>query len=379
MEKKQINEQNNIKIYAKEIVKLYIESRFLIATNEINKENEDEEGDQSNRTSIFEEFYDYDQFTENLESFAYLARFNCDFTLPFLNYLFEQKINRYKQILLSCKNQIQQFNSLNNLTREMRIELNILQEQLYYLIEFSSVILADAFEGETPIIPSSIDKQSFQSKDNEDNSIILIQYLFSLITFENEIFSSTSPSSISFTLMMDLLSPLISKSLMIFLTRWSKTYLFFEEEKLGRSVQSHRLKQFFGTNEGGLQTLNFIIQTIYLRMQFYSFNSEITLSICQLLLSISSIRSVQNNIEKTGAYWPNILSIFSSVCLPSTILGTNNLNVTSFTTNFSNQSLRIFTQSIIQLTSNSPQSLHAFLTPIHVFLFYYYFLFFYDN
>jgi hypothetical protein len=103
--------------------------------------------------------------------------------------------------------------------------MDVIHEHIHWIVLISGSILADAGEGEKPLIPNSMMYLSGMQPMAEDQVVNLSRTFLELLQF----LSSWNTNSLE----ASFCSPQVAESLIWFFERWSKSYLLIDEEDYG--------------------------------------------------------------------------------------------------------------------------------------------------
>lgn len=245
-----------------------------------------------------EEENDRDKYKEQLIIIGNLARESPGHSLVILSKLIEQKTRELHVQLQAMYTNGSQLNM--SITKAMEI----LFEDIHWLILISGHVVAMESTGEQPMIPSEIMQYSIEQVTNGtvdittslkvlaapnqcitqtpnadnvcDPLIRLITAVFRLCEIEN--------NAIEYK-MRDFLSPEVSSDIMWFLNQWSEAYLFMLTEYYPNL--SETLQTAFGLDTpGGNWTLNFILNKICINVQNFATEPSIVKDSVGLFVSL---------------------------------------------------------------------------------------------
>lgn len=234
-----------------------------------------------------DEEIDRDKYKEQLIIIGNLARESPGHSLTILSKLLEEKTRQ-----LQAQFQAMYTNG-NQLNMSITKAMEILFEDVHWLLLICGHVVAMESSGEQPMIPSEIMQYSVEQLANGtvditttlkvlaapnqcitqtpnaenicDPLIRLITAIFRLCDIEN--------NAIEYK-MKDFLSPEVSSDIMWFLNQWSEAYLFMLTEYYPNL--SETLQTAFGLDTpGGNWTLNFILNKICVNVQ--NFPTEVTI------------------------------------------------------------------------------------------------------
>ncbi|KAK0602071.1 hypothetical protein LWI29_030074 [Acer saccharum] len=206
---------------------------------------------------------------ERLSSYALIARAAIDASVPLLTRLFSERFERLHQ------------------GRGM-IDPTETLEELYSLLLISGHVLADEGEGETPLVPNSIQTRFVDTVEADKHPVVVLSC--SIIKFAEQ---SLNPE-----LRASVFSPRLMEAIVWFLARWSQTYLMPLEEardsysNLGhdyrdqlQSSQSRKaLLGFFGENSQGKPVLDIIVRIAVTTLVSYPGEKDLQEITCHQLL-----------------------------------------------------------------------------------------------
>ncbi|KAF8017869.1 hypothetical protein BT93_H2928 [Corymbia citriodora subsp. variegata] len=146
---------------------------------------------------------------ERLSSYALIARAAIDFAIPLLTRHCTERFSRLHQGGGS-------FDPTETL------------EELYSLLLITGHVLADEGEGETPLVPTAIQRHFADFVEPDKNPVVIL--CCSIIGFAEQSLNPESRSSF--------FSPRLMEAIIWFLARWSQTYLMSPEESQDSSYSS---------------------------------------------------------------------------------------------------------------------------------------------
>lgn len=241
---------------------------------------------------------DREKYKEQLIIIGNLARENPGHSLTILSKLIEEKTRQ-----LQAQFQAMYTNG-NQLNMSIEKAMEILFEDVHWLLLISGHVVAMESSGEQPMIPSEIMQYSAEQLSNGtvdttttlkvlaapnqcitqipnaenvcDPLVRLIAAVFRLCEIEN--------NAIEYK-MGDFLSPEVSSDIMWFLSHWSEAYLFLLPEYY--AIQSGTFQTAFGLDTpGGNWTLNFILNKICINTRNFSTEESIVKDSVELFVSL---------------------------------------------------------------------------------------------
>ncbi|KAI9344395.1 armadillo-type protein [Obelidium mucronatum] len=155
---------------------------------------------------------------------------------------------------------------------------NVLLEKVHWLILICEHLLADAGEGEVPMVPDALMTASSGATSSGTDVVVSVSNLIFQVL---SIFSNIQPGSPA----VEFCSPLIIQTLFDFLHRWSKSYLFINPSDYG-SI-SNWIAQAYSANGGGPQLFEFMIISAQQNFTLWKSEESVLNSIIQLLQSFA--------------------------------------------------------------------------------------------
>ncbi|KAM3588533.1 hypothetical protein VKS41_000976 [Umbelopsis sp. WA50703] len=235
--------QQYLKNFSFLIVENYIETRIEMSNASILSDEEELDGGMKDR----------ELYGDQLTSIAVLARLDPSQSLRQLQHLASDRFARLKTLF-------------SNANEESERQMDVIHEHMHWIILVSGSILADAGEGEKPLIPNSLMQLSGMQPLPEDQVVNLSRTFLELLHF----LSNWSTNSLE----ASYCSPQVAETLIWFFERWSKSYLLIDEEDYG--YVSPNIARVFGkpgSSEGeGLQIVDTLIEEI--KGNFIMWNAE---------------------------------------------------------------------------------------------------------
>ncbi|XP_050223404.1 uncharacterized protein LOC126673345 [Mercurialis annua] len=205
---------------------------------------------------------------ERLSSYALIARAAVDVTIPLLTRLFSERFS-----------QLHQGRGI--------IELIPTLEEVYSLLLITGHVLADEGEGETPLVPNTIQTHFVDTVEASKHPVVVLSSL--IIKFAEQSLDPGMRSSV--------FSPRLMEAVIWFLARWSRTYLMPEEFKDSNKNAGHdneyqfqqlqsrkALFSFFGEHNQGKNVLDIIVRISVTTLLSYPGEKNLQSLTCYQLL-----------------------------------------------------------------------------------------------
>ncbi|KAJ9185793.1 hypothetical protein P3X46_005384 [Hevea brasiliensis] len=205
---------------------------------------------------------------ERLSSYALIARAAVDVATPLLTRLFSELVAR-----------IHQGRGIIDPTPTL--------EELYSLLLITGHVLADEGEGETPLIPNTIQTHFVDILEADKHPVVVLS--ISIIKFAEQSLDPEVRASV--------FSPRLMEAVIWFLARWSRTYLMPEEfrdrnfnsghdhEYQFRQLHSRKaLLSFFGEHNQGKLVLDTIVRISVTTLLSYPGEKDLQALTCYQLL-----------------------------------------------------------------------------------------------
>lgn len=253
---------------------------------------------------------DRDKYKEQLIIIGNLARESPGHSLTILSKLIEEK-TRQLQVQFQAM-----FTNGNQLNMSITKAMEILFEDVHWLVLVAGHVVAMESSGEQPMIPSEIMQYSIEQLANGtvditttlkvlaapnqcitqipnaenvcDPLVRLVTAVFRLCDIEN--------NAIEYK-MKDFLSPEVSSDIMWFLNQWSEAYLFMLAEYY--TNLSETFQTAFGLDTpGGNWTLNYILNKICMNVQ--NFPTEVTIVKDSVGLFVSLVKRKHKYVLLNG-------------------------------------------------------------------------------
>ncbi|KAM7532194.1 hypothetical protein LguiB_035604 [Lonicera macranthoides] len=234
---------------------------------------------------------------ERLSSYALIARAAIDITIPLLIRLFSERFAR-----------LYQGRGINDPTETL--------EELYSLLLISGHVLADEGQGETPLVPKTIQTHFMDSVEADKHPVIILSG--SIIRFAEQ---SLDPE-----MRTSFFSPRLMEAAIWFLARWSSTYLMPAEEfgdknssseidngpQIPSQVSKKVLFRFFGEYNQGKPLLDVIVRISMAALLSYPGEKDLQELTChQLLHGLVRRKNVCKHLIALDA-WCDLAKTFAS-------------------------------------------------------------------
>ncbi|KAJ3119470.1 Exportin-4 [Nowakowskiella sp. JEL0407] len=148
-------------------------------------------------------------------------------------------------------------------------------DQVHWLVLITGHVVADAYEGERPLVPSAINRNgsSADVAAVADKLVEVVQVIFGIL----EVFSIDAGNPLA-----ERCSPLVTETLFWFIGRWSSTYLFLSLEE--NIKLTPKLLNTFGESGEGPKVLDFLLTTIQKNMILWNSNEDVLMEIVRVLM-----------------------------------------------------------------------------------------------
>ncbi|RHZ64065.1 hypothetical protein Glove_326g37 [Diversispora epigaea] len=269
------------------IAATYIDTRLEIAKYSTNDEEEE-----SNN------FKDWDTYGDQLVSIAILARMVGQRVLEKLQILLHERLTQLKAFFdIIGDNQVPSPNFTT---------ITYIQESIHWLILISAFLLADAGEGEQPLVPDSLMRLSISQGNlgkNHDQLVLLVNKVSEIL---NIVSKDTTAVEIN-----NYLSPRVTETLFWFFERWGRTYLLIDESDY--SSISINIVRAFGKHESqgeGENILKYLIGKIKTNFILWNSDPDPLLQMVKLLNSYGKKSSLRNGLLHSNNF-PDLLTFFT--------------------------------------------------------------------
>lgn len=201
---------------------------------------------------------------ERLNSYAFIARAAIDVAIPLLTRLFSERFAA-----------LHQGRGIVDPTPTL--------EELYSLLLITGHVLADEGEGETPLVPNTIQTHFLDTVEADKHPVVVLS--ISIINFAQQSLGPEMRASV--------FSPRLMEAVIWFLARWSRTYLLSEEIRDStlnsgyQQQQQHSRKallSFFGATYQGKFVLDIIVRISVTTLLSYPGEKDLQELTCSKLL-----------------------------------------------------------------------------------------------
>ncbi|KAJ6761589.1 EXPORTIN 47-RELATED [Salix koriyanagi] len=201
---------------------------------------------------------------ERLSSYAFIARAAIDVAIPLLTNQFSERFAM-----------LHQGRGTVDPTRTL--------EELYSLLLITGHVLADEGEGETPLVPNTIQTHFLDTVEADKHPVVVLS--ISIIKFAQQSLDPEMRASV--------FSPRLMEAVIWFLARWSRTFLLSEEIRDStlnsgyQQQQQHSKKallSFFGENYQGKFVLDIIVRISVTTLLSYPGEKDLQELTCSKLL-----------------------------------------------------------------------------------------------
>lgn len=201
---------------------------------------------------------------ERLSSYAFIARAAIDVAIPLLTSQFSERFAM-----------LHQGRGIVDPTRTL--------EELYSLLLITGHVLADEGEGETPLVPNTIQTHFLDMVEADKHPVVVLS--ISIIKFAQQSLDPEIRASV--------FSPRLMEAVIWFLARWSRTFLLSEEIRDStlnsgyQQQQQHSKKallSFFGENYQGKFVLDIIVRISVTTLLSYPGEKDLQELTCSKLL-----------------------------------------------------------------------------------------------
>ncbi|KAI8090033.1 armadillo-type protein [Halteromyces radiatus] len=268
---------------AYQVVKTYMEMQLERAKLVLNDEDEEDE--------IESGIKDWDTYGDQLTCISTLGRLNPHQCLSHLQHLLSDRTQRFQRYF----------------TNEMtaNLELLLLHEQLHWIILMTAFVLADAGNGEQPMIPESIMQLSSSQSYEQDQIVQLSNQVLELLRF----YSSFGPNTIE----ASNCSPRVAETLIWFMERWSKTYLLVNENDYG--FMSPNIAKSFGqpgpSDGQGVQIIEFFIEQMKNNFMLWNADPDVLSQLVRWLNTCGTPLNLKSRLLVSPAF-PELIKFITS-------------------------------------------------------------------
>ncbi|KAJ3258911.1 Exportin-4 [Chytriomyces hyalinus] len=241
-------------------------------------------------------------YADQLDHLTIIARWDAEGCLRLLHGLIQEAVNGIQGVLGG------QAGEGASQTRQ------VLLERVHWLVLISEHVLADAADGEVPMVPETLMAVSSKAASAEVDIVVAVSSLIFQIL---SVFSNVEPGSP----MMEFCSPLIVETLFVFLNRWSRTYLFINPSDYGQ--MSPWLGASYSAHGGGGQLFDFMLLSAKQNFALWRSEESVLNAVIGLLQSfavrgVARDRMIQSGHfqELVGAFVSNIKDMPTSTHSP---------------------------------------------------------------
>lgn len=297
---------------AVQFFQIYIDARLHRARLELVEEEQRKDEDGS-------PVVDRKYFSEELECIAKLGR--C----ASLN-----AITLLGRKITDCMTQLRQWSEGQAVTG-----IATVWEELHWLILFSTYLLTDDPQGETPslapelVLPNAALAQHL-AEGGSDPLVALSDLILQLIDWGNQALQNhaaavqearaAARASGAKTVLIPtpMWSPLISEDLMWYLSRWSMYYLLIPPQD-GNSpvpVRPSIMSRYGSNTQAGVETFNFVLQSTWITFCLYSAQHDTQYQACNVLSAIAARQFPSDLLVNSGPFRSSSLSHHSPDIMP---------------------------------------------------------------
>ncbi|KAH8550240.1 armadillo-type protein [Umbelopsis sp. PMI_123] len=262
-----------IKTFSFTIVQNFIDTRIEMASSTTQDDDEEVDGGMKDR----------ELYADQLISIATLARLDPSQGLHQLQYFATEQFNILKDLFATGN-------------YEMERQIGIANERIHWIMLISGSVMADAGEGEKPLIPNSLMHLSGMQSLAEDQVVNLSNTFLEMLQY----LSGWGTSTIQATFC----SPQVAESLIWYMERWSKSYLLIDEEDYG--YVSPNIARMFGKpgpSEGeGQRIVNFLIDQIKTNFGLWNADDDVLIQIIRWLNTCGMSRNLKHGFLRADNF-----------------------------------------------------------------------------
>ncbi|KAL1930141.1 hypothetical protein VTP01DRAFT_1295 [Rhizomucor pusillus] len=244
-----------VKSVAIQIIEVYIDTKLEQTKKDLAEEDDDE---------VNNGFKDWDTYADQLTCIGTLGRLDPAKCLLHLHQLLVDRFDRLKRYFTTNVADSDQY-------------LIYLQEHLHWIILIIAHVLADAGDGEQPMVPDSLMFLSGSQPPEQDQVTSISRQILEIFRF----LSSFGPNTVE----ASNCSPQVAETLIWFMERWSKSYLLINENEYG--YISPNIANAFGrpgpSDGEGLHIINFFIEQIQANFILWNADPDVLLQIIRWL------------------------------------------------------------------------------------------------
>ncbi|CAG8460237.1 11248_t:CDS:10 [Acaulospora morrowiae] len=242
-------------------------------------------------------FKDWVTYEDQLISIAILARMVGQRVLDKLQVLLHERAAQLRAFFMAVAD--------NSAGFAADCTIMYLQESIHWLVLISAFVLADAGEGEQPLVPDALMKLSISQCNlgkNHDQIVLLVNTISGILDLVSLDTSAVETSHCS---------PRVAETLFWFFERWGKTYLLIDESDY--SSISDNVVRAFGKPESrgeGQHILNYLIGKIKVNFILWNSDPGPLSQIERLLNSYGKKTSLRNGLLKSSNF-SDLLTFFT--------------------------------------------------------------------
>ncbi|TPX40027.1 hypothetical protein SeLEV6574_g06845 [Synchytrium endobioticum] len=170
--------------------------------------------------------------------------------------------------------------------------LSTIHEQVHWLTLLSGYILADSGQGEQPLVPPCLATLSNESISIDADPIIQFPNLiFGFLKYVTV--DPNQPQAES-------CSPLVAESLLWFVERWCRTYLFLIDSE--QEPKCPGIVATFGANSNGAQALDFFLEILYGNLLLWVADPDVTSQIVKSIMSLAKNKLTRQSLLKSAKF-----------------------------------------------------------------------------
>ncbi|KAL7752086.1 hypothetical protein RI367_002616 [Sorochytrium milnesiophthora] len=249
----------------------------------------DDDDDDDSQVMGVDGFKDWDTYNDTLIHVATIARLDAQHALQLLSHTMAALTSHVKGSFAACAAS-SDIKSLEAATPSM------LWESLHWLLMITAYVVADAADGETPLIPRPLMEYAAQQAalSADDNLLIKLPHL--VLDLVDTLTHPSQPMSQQ--TLAACVSPQVAETLWWTVQRWSGTYLFLQPDNYpvvpstGVSVLGAAVLQAYAT--GSKQLLDFVVQCMAANYYMWTAEEEVLQELTGLLRSFARNSALNN-------------------------------------------------------------------------------------
>ncbi|KAI9318087.1 armadillo-type protein [Dichotomocladium elegans] len=259
-----------------QIVETYVDAKLEQSKQSIMDDEDEEEIDGG--------FKDWDTFADQLTCIGTLGRLDPHKSLLYLQQLLTDRFNRLKEYFAK------------NSGESSGQYITFLQEHMHWIILIIAHILADAGNGEQPMIPESLMQLSGSQSVEQDQITSISRLILEIFRF----LSGFSTNSVE----ASYCSPQVAETLIWFNERWSKSYLLVNENDYG--YMSPNIAHVFGrpgpSDGQGLEIVDFYIDQIKANFILWNADPDVLVQIIRWLNTCGISVNLKTGFLQSGKF-----------------------------------------------------------------------------